>query len=102
MVNAKRVFHTSLRWLARAARVSAGLAVVGVGVGLIAVRVSYARAEEAGLNFGDELRQMGEHHISGEMADEVYRILFEGKSPLAAVSALMERDPKDELLAGSG
>jgi glycerol-3-phosphate dehydrogenase (NAD(P)+) len=30
------------------------------------------------------------------IADEVYRILFEGKSPLAAVSALMERDPKDE------
>jgi glycerol-3-phosphate dehydrogenase (NAD(P)+) len=30
------------------------------------------------------------------IADEVYRILFEGKSPLAAVGALMERDPKDE------
>jgi glycerol-3-phosphate dehydrogenase (NAD(P)+) len=30
------------------------------------------------------------------IAAEVYRILFEGKSPLAAVSALMERDPKDE------
>jgi glycerol-3-phosphate dehydrogenase (NAD(P)+) len=30
------------------------------------------------------------------IADEVYRILFEGKSPLAAVSDLMERDPKEE------
>jgi glycerol-3-phosphate dehydrogenase (NAD(P)+) len=30
------------------------------------------------------------------IADEVYRILFEATSPLAAVSALMERDPKDE------
>ncbi len=27
---------------------------------------------------------------------EVYRILFEGKSPLAAVTDLMDRDPKDE------
>jgi glycerol-3-phosphate dehydrogenase (NAD(P)+) len=30
------------------------------------------------------------------IADEVYRILFEGKPPLAAVSDLMERDPKEE------
>ena len=30
------------------------------------------------------------------ITDEVCRILFEGKSPLAAVTDLMERDPKDE------
>jgi glycerol-3-phosphate dehydrogenase (NAD(P)+) len=34
--------------------------------------------------------------VAMPIADEVYRILFEGKSPLAAVSALMERDPKEE------
>jgi glycerol-3-phosphate dehydrogenase (NAD(P)+) len=34
--------------------------------------------------------------VAMPIADEVYRILFEGKSPLAAVSDLMERDPKDE------
>ena len=34
--------------------------------------------------------------VSMPIADEVYRILFEGKSPLAAVSDLMERDPKEE------
>jgi glycerol-3-phosphate dehydrogenase (NAD(P)+) len=39
-------------------------------------------------------RQRG---VAMPIADEVYRILFEGKSPLAAVSALMERDPKEEL-----
>ena len=34
--------------------------------------------------------------VAMPIADEVYRILFEGKSPLAAVSDLMERDPKEE------
>ncbi len=34
--------------------------------------------------------------VAMPIADEVYRILFEGKSPLAAVNDLMERDPKDE------
>ena len=30
------------------------------------------------------------------ITDEVYRILFEGKSPRDAVTDLMLRDPKDE------
>jgi glycerol-3-phosphate dehydrogenase (NAD(P)+) len=34
--------------------------------------------------------------VAMPIVDEVYRILFDGKSPLAAVSDLMERDPKDE------
>ncbi len=34
--------------------------------------------------------------VSMPIADEVYRILFEAKSPLDAVTALMERDPKEE------
>jgi glycerol-3-phosphate dehydrogenase (NAD(P)+) len=34
--------------------------------------------------------------VAMPIADEVYRILFEGKSPLAAVGDLMERDPKEE------
>lgn len=38
----------------------------------------------------------GRREVAMPIADEVYRILFEGKSPLAAVSDLMERDPKDE------
>jgi glycerol-3-phosphate dehydrogenase (NAD(P)+) len=38
-------------------------------------------------------RQRG---VAMPIADEVYRILFEAKSPLDAVTALMERDPKDE------
>jgi glycerol-3-phosphate dehydrogenase (NAD(P)+) len=37
-----------------------------------------------------------QRRVEMPIADEVYRILFEGKSPLAAVSALMERDPKEE------
>ncbi len=36
--------------------------------------------------------------IAMPISDEVYRILFEGKSPLAAVTDLMDRDPKDEWL----
>jgi glycerol-3-phosphate dehydrogenase (NAD(P)+) len=38
----------------------------------------------------------GRRGVAMPIADEVYRILFEGKSPLAAVGDLMERDPKDE------
>ena len=38
----------------------------------------------------------GRRGVAMPIADEVYRILFEGKSPLAAVNDLMERDPKDE------
>jgi glycerol-3-phosphate dehydrogenase (NAD(P)+) len=38
----------------------------------------------------------GRRGVDMPIADEVYRILYEGKSPLAAVSDLMERDPKDE------
>ena len=38
----------------------------------------------------------GRRGVAMPIADEVYRILFEGKSPLAAVSDLMERDPKEE------
>ena len=38
----------------------------------------------------------GRRGVEMPIADEVYRILFEGKSPLAAVGDLMERDPKDE------
>jgi glycerol-3-phosphate dehydrogenase (NAD(P)+) len=38
----------------------------------------------------------GRRGVAMPIADEVYRILFEGKPPLAAVSDLMERDPKDE------
>ena len=34
--------------------------------------------------------------VAMPITDEVYRILFEGKSPLAAVTDLMGRDPKDE------
>ncbi len=34
--------------------------------------------------------------VAMPITDEVYRILFEGKSPLAAVTDLMDRDPKDE------
>ncbi len=34
--------------------------------------------------------------IEMPITDEVYQILFEGKSPRAAVSALMDRAPKDE------
>ncbi len=34
--------------------------------------------------------------VAMPITEEVYRILFEGKSPLAAVTDLMDRDPKDE------
>jgi glycerol-3-phosphate dehydrogenase (NAD(P)+) len=34
--------------------------------------------------------------VAMPITDELYRILFEGKSPLAAVTDLMDRDPKDE------
>ena len=42
----------------------------------------------------------GRRGVAMPIADEVYRILFESKAPLAAVNDLMERDPKDEWHGG--
>ncbi len=42
-----------------------------------------------------------QHHVELPIADEMYRVLFEGKSAHQAGIDLMQRDPKDEL-AGFG
>lgn len=34
--------------------------------------------------------------VAAPVADQLYAVLFEGKSPMAALQALMERDPKTE------
>ena len=38
----------------------------------------------------------GRRGVAMPITAELYRILYEGKSPLAAVTDLMDRDPKDE------
>jgi len=34
--------------------------------------------------------------VEAPVADQLYAVLFQGKSPQAALQALMERDPKAE------
>jgi hypothetical protein len=70
--------------MARGLRVAAGTSVVLVAFGLVAVRVSYARAAEAGMDFGEELRQMGEHHLSGDLNTDAYEVLLNGQQLTAS------------------
>jgi hypothetical protein len=83
-------------WVARGLRVTAAVAVVLLAFGLVAVRVSYARATQAGLDFGDELRQMGEHHLSGDLGSDAYEVLLNGQ-PLHASNAVTQH-PMHEVL----
>lgn len=64
-----------------------GLAEILAGMSSVAEGVTTTRS------LRDWARRRG---VAMPITDEVYRILFEGKSPLAAVTDLMERDPKDE------
>jgi hypothetical protein len=67
-------------WVGRAFRMGLGVIAVGGALGLVAVRVSYARAADVGLNFGEELRSLGEGRLSGEVAnDEKYELSLNGQ-----------------------
>ena len=79
-------WRTAGRWAGRALRVSVGLAAVAGCAGLVAVRVSYARAAEAGLNFSEELHQLTEQHLSGDVDGESYEIAMNGQ-PFEASAA---------------
>jgi len=65
--------------LARGLRVSLGLVFVAACFGVIAVRATYARAADAGLDFGEELRQMTERNLSGDLTGEVYQLAVNGQ-----------------------
>jgi hypothetical protein len=93
---AQRIRGRAGAWLGRALRVSLGLVAVGGATGLIAVRVSYAQAADAGLNFGEELRQLGEGHLTGSMASEVYELSLNGQ-PFDTVTTSTRRPMKEVL-----
>ncbi len=84
------------KWLGRLVRVTLGLGAVGVAAGLVAVRVSYADASEAGLDFGKELHELGEHHPSGDMDMEVYELTLNGQ-PFSTETVGTGRSMKDVL-----
>lgn len=42
-------------------------------------------------------KMAAQYHVELPIADEMYRVLYEGKSPQQAGFDLMQRDPKDEL-----
>ncbi len=83
-------------WVGRAFRMAFGLVAVGVATGFVAVRVSYARAAEAGLNFGDELRQLGEGRLTGALSSEVYELSLNGQ-PFDTNSTATRRPMKEVL-----
>jgi hypothetical protein len=97
MSTAKRlVWRAGGAWVARGLRVTLATSLVLVAFGLVAVRVSYARATDAGMNFGDELRQIGEHHLSGDLSTDAYKVSINGQT-IDASSAETKR-PMHEVL----
>jgi acetylornithine deacetylase/succinyl-diaminopimelate desuccinylase-like protein len=98
MSSGKRlVWQAGKAWVMRGLRVALASAVVLVAFGLVAVRISYARATEAAMDFGDELRRVGEHHLSGDMNADAYEVLLNGQS-VHASNAETTR-PMHEVLA---
>jgi len=73
-------------WLKRGLRVSIATSLVLTSFGLVAARMSYARATDAAMNFGDELRSMGVHHLSGDLAADYYEVQLNGQ-PVASSNA---------------
>ncbi len=56
-----------------------------------------------GVNTTATARQLAQQHqVELPIADELYRVLFEGKSPQQAGLDLMQRDPKNELAGLQG
>lgn len=67
-------------FMGRGVRVSfAGLFVV-TAFGLVAARVSIARASDLGLNFGDELMSVGESRLSGNLDADTYHVHLNGQT----------------------
>ena len=73
------VWRGTKGWVARSVRVTLATGCVMTAFGLVAVRVSYARATQAGMDFGDQLRQLGDHHLSGDLNGDAYEVLLNGQ-----------------------
>jgi hypothetical protein len=65
-------------WVAGGVRVAVAGTFVVVAFAAVAIRVSVARAADAGMNFGDELLLAGESHASGSVAAGVYHVHMNG------------------------
>jgi hypothetical protein len=83
-------------WLRRGLRVSLASALVLTSFGIVAARVSYARATDAGMNFGDELSAMSMHHTSGDLTGDAYEVVLNGQ-PVESSSAATRRSMHDVL-----
>jgi hypothetical protein len=75
----QKLRQRTIAWFARGVRVSLGVVVVGGALTAVAGRVSYARASDVGLNFGEELRSLGEGRLSGTMSNEAYELSLNGQ-----------------------
>jgi hypothetical protein len=86
MADARRPFTTARRagvWVLRGVFRVVRLSFVWVGLlvafGLVAARISMARASDLGQHFGDELLQIGERHIASDVPEDVYQIGINGQ-----------------------
>jgi hypothetical protein len=73
------MLHKGGSVLGRVMRVLLATLVLLIAFAFVAARITYARATDAGLDFGEELRQMGERNLSGEHKDDLYGIMLNGQ-----------------------
>jgi hypothetical protein len=63
----------------RVVRATVAAAAITTCFGFIALRTSYASANDAAMNFGDELLHLGERNPSGEVKDSSYHLNINGQ-----------------------
>jgi len=76
---ARRVLWRGGAWIGRAVRLSLGAGLVVFCFGLILAKVSYARATDAALDLGDEIRELGDARVSGALPGDVYQVALNGQ-----------------------
>ena len=79
-MSSRAISGRAARWLTGGLRVSVAGTFVLVAFGVVAVRISVARAADVGMTFGDQLMFVGETHASGNVDAEVYHVKFNGQT----------------------
>lgn len=79
-MNANRlVWRAARSWVARSLRVAVASGLVVTAFALAAARVSYARTADLAMDFGDQLRQVSEGHLSGDVGEGAYDVQLNGQ-----------------------
>jgi hypothetical protein len=79
MASARSLLQNGGSWVGRVMRILLATFALLVVFALVAARITYARATDAGLDFGEELRQMGERNLAGEHKDDLYGVMLNGQ-----------------------